>query len=192
VIPAALCAANQAAAVETITVVPGDVFSIRLTSNPSTGFQWALAKPLDENVVSLVDHNYIPPTKQILGAGGEEVWRFKAVGSGEAVIELHYARSWEKDVPPAKVAVYRVVVGSHVKDVSISFISSRLSTRSHPMFSHSCFSQSRNQLVKHGSKNYVAMPTMPAWTFPLRVRWANERTPVGCAYGGCGHPSRSE
>jgi predicted secreted protein len=36
-----------------------------------------------------------------VGAGGKEVWTFKAAGEGSPTIHFKYVRPWEKDVPPA-------------------------------------------------------------------------------------------
>jgi predicted secreted protein len=105
-LPAGLRAEDPAAR----TVRPGEVFSLRLASNMTTGFQWSLPEPPDGKVVVLVDHRYVSPARKLPGAGGAEVWRFRAVARGEATITLQYARSWEKDVPPAEVAVYHILV----------------------------------------------------------------------------------
>lgn len=96
-----------------LTVMKGNEFTISLESNPSTGFRWFLAKPLDENRVKLVGSEYKHrPAAGVprLGAGGVEVWTFRAVGEGTTSILLEYKRSWEKGVAPAKTAVYSIVV----------------------------------------------------------------------------------
>ncbi len=83
-------------------------FSVTLPSNPTTGYHWELAAPLAEGIVKLMDSTYQAPATGLLGAGGEEIWTFKAVGRGETVIELKYVRPWEKDVAPADRASFRV------------------------------------------------------------------------------------
>ena len=85
-------------------------FSVTLPSNPTTGYHWELAAPLAEGIVKLVNSTYQAPATGLLGAGGEEIWTFKAVGRGETVIELKYVRPWEKDVAPADRASFRVTV----------------------------------------------------------------------------------
>lgn len=85
-------------------------FSVTLPSNPTTGYHWELAAALDEGIVKLVNSTYQAPATDLLGAGGEEIWTFKAVGRGETVIELKYVRPWEKDVAPADRASFRVTV----------------------------------------------------------------------------------
>jgi len=88
----------------------GLVFSITLESNPTTGYRWQLATPLDEKIIKLVGSKYVAPKAGRLGVGGKEVWTFKAVGRGKAEISLKYVRPWEKDVPPAQRQVISVEV----------------------------------------------------------------------------------
>ena len=95
---------------EAVALNSGCRFAVRMHSNPTTGYGWQLAKPLDEKIVVLVTNDYIHPDTRLIGAGGNEVWIFKAVGRGQAEIALKYVRSWEKDRPPAETSVFKVVV----------------------------------------------------------------------------------
>ena len=95
---------------EIVAVNNGRRFAICLRSNPSTGYGWQLAKPLDGKIVVPVTNDYVRSNTGRIGAGGHEVWIFKAVGQGQAEISLKYVRSWEKDRPPAQTNVLTVVV----------------------------------------------------------------------------------
>lgn len=95
---------------EPLEVGKGEQLSFTLDANPTTGFTWQLAAPLDETVIALVSHDYQPPDTSRVGAGGTDVWTFKAVGTGRTTITLEYRRPWEKDVPPADRKTYSVVV----------------------------------------------------------------------------------
>ena len=95
---------------ETVAVNSGCRFAVRLQSNPTTGYGWQLAKPLDEKIVVLVTNDYIHPDTGLIGAGGHEVWIFKAVGRGQVKIVFKYVRPWEKDRPPTETNVFKVVV----------------------------------------------------------------------------------
>jgi len=95
---------------ETVALNSGCRFAVRMHSNPTTGYGWQLAKPLDEKIVVLVTNDYIHPDTRLIGAGGNEVWIFQAVGRGQAQIALKYVRPWEKDRPPAETNVFKVVV----------------------------------------------------------------------------------
>lgn len=90
---------------ENITVRQGKTFKIELSSNPTTGYQWQLAKPLQANSVSLISSKYIPSKTNLTGSGGKEIWEFKAVKKGKTEISFQYVRPWEH-VKPYKVSVY--------------------------------------------------------------------------------------
>ena len=92
-----------------IATSPGQEFKITLGSNRTTGFMWELAAPLDESVVKLSGSEYKAPQSRLEGAGGAEVWTFRAVGRGQTTITIKYARPWEKDKPPVRTIVFRIV-----------------------------------------------------------------------------------
>jgi inhibitor of cysteine peptidase len=92
-----------------ITAAPGSQFTLALDANRSTGFQWELAKPLDESVVKHVGTSWEQEPNAPLGAGGKEIWTFDAVAPGWAKIELVYRRPWE-EMAPARIAVWSVDV----------------------------------------------------------------------------------
>ncbi len=93
-----------------LQVAQGEQLTISLDANPSTGFAWQLATPLDEKVVTLVSHANQPPDNSSIGASGTDVWTFKAVGPGSTAITLEYRRPWEKDVPAAERKTYSLLV----------------------------------------------------------------------------------
>ena len=86
----------------------GENFTITLESNPTTGYSWQLAKPLDEKIVQFVGSEYVPSRTDLVGAGGVEEWTFLALNKGSAKIVLKYARPWEKDKPPAEEKTFLV------------------------------------------------------------------------------------
>jgi len=93
-----------------IKIRTGNKITILLDSNPTTGYSWRLAQPLDERVLKLIDSKYQAPQTHLIGAGGKELWIFEATGSGKAEISFQYVRPWEKDVPPVKQETFTVVV----------------------------------------------------------------------------------
>lgn len=92
-----------------ITAKINHKIKITLDSNPTTGYQWALAKPLDNDIVKLISSKYLSPKSKLCGAGGEEVWTFKGIKKGETKIILKYARPWEK-VTPELIKTYNVII----------------------------------------------------------------------------------
>lgn len=91
-----------------ITVKAPGEFSIKIESNPTTGYSWGLQplKEKEENLVKFKKQKVEEPGEESkqkpLGAPTYEIFTFEALALGEAVIELHYHRPWEKDVPPIK------------------------------------------------------------------------------------------
>jgi inhibitor of cysteine peptidase len=77
----------------TVRVHPGDEIAVTLDSNVSTGFRWVLTRAPDAQIVELVGSDYVTPESTLLGAGGQEVWRFRASGEGTSVLQLTYQRS---------------------------------------------------------------------------------------------------
>ncbi len=103
-----------------IEVSAGGEFTISLDSNPTTGYSWDFSRLPDPEVVELLDSSYQPPETPRIGAGGRQVWTFRAAGPGKTGIALEYFRPWEKGVPPARKAVFTVVVGESNRKSVIS------------------------------------------------------------------------
>ena len=93
-----------------IQVSTGQPFTIVLDSNRTTGYQWQLAKPLDASMLQQVDNVYEAPQTNLAGAGGKELWTFKAVGKGKTTIDFHYVRPWEKNTPRATSTSFEIVI----------------------------------------------------------------------------------
>ena len=98
---------------KTVHVLPGEAIRVKLRSNPSTGFSWALG-PIEDGMFETSGESEFaadPHREGEAGYGGCEIWTFKAVQSGETEISLFYARSWE-DKEPAKTFELHVVIGA--------------------------------------------------------------------------------
>ncbi len=78
-------------------------FVIALDSNPTTGYGWE--EHHDDSLLSLVNDEYKPDEKAagLVGAGGTQYFRFKALKTGKAYIILVYKRSWETEILEQKV-----------------------------------------------------------------------------------------
>lgn len=96
----------------TIHVLPGETIRVKLRSNPSTGFSWALGPFEERGLETNGESEFVadPHREGEAGYGGCEIWTFKARHSGKTEISLFYARSWE-DVDPAKRFKLNVVIG---------------------------------------------------------------------------------
>lgn len=89
----------------------GQTVVVKLTSNPSTGYGWDV-KQTEHGVLQQVNHAFEqqhtnPPMP---GAGGTEVWAFKALKTGQQTLHFAYSRSWEKDIAPVQQANYTIIV----------------------------------------------------------------------------------
>ena len=95
-----------------MTVTLGQDFTISLQSNPSTGYQWQLAEPLDPKVLKKVKSVYQPSQggTSAVGAGGAEIWTFKAVGKGKDDVTMRYVRPGDKGAKPSEERVFSVTV----------------------------------------------------------------------------------
>jgi inhibitor of cysteine peptidase len=85
-----------------VTVAQGDTLVVTLASNPTTGYEWRIAKDDPEHLKPLGKPEFIGPQNRRVGAGGKQVFRFQAQSPGTTVVELHYLRPFEKDKPPAR------------------------------------------------------------------------------------------
>lgn len=92
------------------TVKVGQQVGIRMPSNPTTGYGWKLARPVEGAVVALVTNVYERAESSHLGSGGHDIWTFKALAPGRERLEFHYLRAWEKGVPPARTNVLTIIV----------------------------------------------------------------------------------
>jgi len=101
---------DAAGGVEEIRVLAGKQFSITLTANRTTGYSWRLAAPLDPAMLQQIGNEYHAADSGAVGAPGEEVWTFEAVGSGMVRLVFEYVRPFEKDAKPVKTAKYSVVI----------------------------------------------------------------------------------
>jgi len=79
-----------------------DSLVVSLFSNPTTGYQWGENAEISDNTVMCQEtHNYVAPDSSgdepIVGAGGKDVWTFKALKMGTSTIKMTYSRPWESD-----------------------------------------------------------------------------------------------
>ena len=92
----------------TIKATVGKEFVIALDANATTGYEWQLAKPIDDSLIKLVHSEYVPDKTGLVGSGGKSIWTFKAVRAGRVQISFKYIRSWEKNTSPVKQVMYIV------------------------------------------------------------------------------------
>jgi inhibitor of cysteine peptidase len=96
-----------------IRVTVGQVLVVELPSNHTTGFCWSERSDAESVVEKVGEPAYMQDSSPfgIVGAGGTEIWRFRAAKVGQQTLRLDYARPWEKDVAPVRTVSFDVVVG---------------------------------------------------------------------------------
>ena len=97
---------------ETINLRKGDSITLKLESNPTTGYGWQLTDDMDSTVVSFTSTEYKQSknAEEMVGSGGYEYFYFKSIASGSTDIILNYARPWEEGIEPIDVFKLSVVV----------------------------------------------------------------------------------
>ena len=92
------------------SLVPHQPLVVRLPANPSTGYSWTYSIT-GNDVLRLESVNgEAPAPNGMVGVPGDQVWSFRAQGSGRAVLTYVYERAWEKNAPPAKTFTLTVEV----------------------------------------------------------------------------------
>jgi len=100
----------------------GQHVDVTLESNPSTGYSWQVAQSPDSKMVELVSNHFVEPSDgDMVGAPGEEVWQFKAVGAGTTTMVLEYAQAWDTETPPEKRYTLTFNVTQADNEISGSF-----------------------------------------------------------------------
>jgi inhibitor of cysteine peptidase len=92
-------------------IAVGEIFTITLPCNPTTGFGWEL-KSINRRVAVATgpaEYQKGAAAPGMLGAGGACIVRVKGVKPGKTKAILVYRRSWEK-VEPAKTVAAEITV----------------------------------------------------------------------------------
>ena len=71
-----------------------ELATITLLENPTTGYTWKVESS-DPAVLDVIDHEYIAPSADAIGASGTHEWGFVAKSEGDAELTFTYTRDWE-------------------------------------------------------------------------------------------------
>ncbi len=89
------------------------ILVVTLESNPTTGYRWEQAET-QESILEQMGEAEFKPSETgeppLVGAGGWEIFRFKAISAGRMTLQLVYHRPWEEGVEPVKTFSIQVVV----------------------------------------------------------------------------------
>lgn len=86
-----------------ITLHNGQTLTLRLPSNPTTGYRWLLQHPAANILRSLGPEVYTDPEEAgLVGSAGRSSWRFQSKAPGESHLILIYQQPWAPEVKPVK------------------------------------------------------------------------------------------
>ncbi|MFZ2959949.1 MAG: protease inhibitor I42 family protein [Candidatus Ozemobacteraceae bacterium] len=86
----------------------GQVLSIKLAENPTTGYRWSV-EDFKPNILEQLEAVY-KGNSGTIGAGGEKIFGFLAKKVGETPLKLEYNRPWEEASHPAKTFSIKIKV----------------------------------------------------------------------------------
>lgn len=88
----------------------GEVMSFGLPGNAGTGYTWNLTSTLPKFLEAVGEPTFVADHADMPGSSGVTKFTFKAKSVGEETLRFEYARSWEKNVAPARWAEVELVI----------------------------------------------------------------------------------
>jgi inhibitor of cysteine peptidase len=85
-----------------IIIQKGNIMIVELLTNPGTGYSWQIIKNNPDQLKPLGNSILEPLESEAPGASENQVFRFLAQNLGSTMLELHYLRPWERNLPPLK------------------------------------------------------------------------------------------
>lgn len=102
---------NESSSGKQVEIAAGGTLTVTLESNQTTGFQWELKSVGDTSVLQSQGGNYeAPEDTGMVGAGGEEVWTFKALKPGNSSLSMEYSQPWDGGTKAGQTFNLTVVV----------------------------------------------------------------------------------
>ena len=93
-----------------VEITAGGSLTITLESNVTTGYSWELKQISDASILQKTDNKYEAPASGLIGAGGKEIWNFKALKAGTTTLSMEYSQPWTGGQKGAKSFTLTVVV----------------------------------------------------------------------------------
>jgi inhibitor of cysteine peptidase len=99
-------------------------FTIKLKSNPSTGYSWLL-RDYNTALIEPIGHRFEAGNKKLMGVSGFELWDFRVKPAAFAVphhmiIRLNYARPWTNKDSTTQMVFYIATVKNAKKSSVVS------------------------------------------------------------------------
>lgn len=93
------------------TIKSGEEFQVILEENITTGYSWSYVIS-DESGIEAIEEKVLEEDieEEVLGAGGNKLWTFKALKNGSYQIEFTYRQSWVDPSPEDTKVIYKIIV----------------------------------------------------------------------------------
>jgi inhibitor of cysteine peptidase len=82
----------------TVQIKPGEVYTLELPSNPSTGYTWTFNPKVSQIITIKEVSDGLPSDTP--GASHETIFEIKGIQKGNVKVTLTYRRVWETDIAP--------------------------------------------------------------------------------------------
>ena len=82
----------------TVQIKPGEVYTLELPSNPSTGYTWTFNLKVSQ-IITIKEVSDGRPS-DTPGASHETIFEIKGIQKGNVKVTFTYQRVWEKDIAP--------------------------------------------------------------------------------------------
>ena len=82
----------------TVQIKPGEVYTLELPSNVSTGYTWTYM-PKESQIITISEVSDESPS-DTPGASLETIFEIKGIQKGNVKVTFTYQRVWETDIAP--------------------------------------------------------------------------------------------
>ncbi len=107
--------ANNSQYTSEMNIDVGDMVTVTLCSNPTTGFTWS-EEISNESVINQVEYEFLPPEgdngEPPPGAAGKDKWVYAAMIEGTSTILFEYSQPWPEGIKREWIYELTLVVGS--------------------------------------------------------------------------------
>jgi inhibitor of cysteine peptidase len=93
---------NESFSGKQVTIAACGSLTVTLDSNATTGYSWQLMGISDNTVLEKTNNVYEAPPSALIGAGGKEVWTFKALRAVKTTLTMEYDQPWTGGQKDAK------------------------------------------------------------------------------------------
>lgn len=102
---------SQADSAAPVVLSVGETVVVKVEANASTGYGWIVDQAAAAGTLEQAGEPSMALSNPgLVGGGGTQTWRFRAVAKGQGELRMDYRRAWEKDVPPVRSLAWKIEV----------------------------------------------------------------------------------